>query len=516
VDSEQRQGTMSSLTLSVDDARDRHGPVTGPLPTASAIHRLALALVWLAFASSAIVFTEPAPVDVLMLGVVILLPTVGLVRLTPPLLLFGAIWMTVVVLKFLAGIDAIEPNKVLVHSSVTLFLVIGSFVIAGFVMRRPGGHVTLIYNAYAWAALFAAMAGIIGYFKLVPGAAELFTRYARASGTFKDPNVFGPFLVAPLLYLLHLMLNARLARLPLLGAGAALLAGAILLSFSRGAWLNLFIAVAVFAMLSLVTARTNWQRLKIIGAGLGAALVVALLVIAALQSDGIGQFLAQRAQLTHSYDEGPEGRFGGQLKALRLILEHPFGLGAQQFSPHFHFEEPHNVYLAMYLNAGWIGGSIFLAMIVMTIVYGFGHALRPTRTQALFLIAYAATVANAVEGLIIDLDHWRHVHLLIAILWGLMLGDRDTSNPAAVAVPAPNPAPILLASRPPRQLARAERIVGPAMHGPVMQGDVTSVSPGSSPIARRERKQARAGRAARDWLKSYAARQTTHPTRKVA
>lgn len=451
---------MASLTLQQSyPSAPRHAapqPVNGPV---SAIHRFALFCVWATIVVSAIVFTEPAPVDVLMIGLVLLLPTIGLIRITPPLLLFGAIWLGLVMLKLLAAVDAVEPAKVLVHTGVTFFLVAGSFTLAGFVMRRPGGHVTLIYNAYVWAAILAAVAGLAGYFQLVPGAAELFTRYGRASGTFKDPNVFGPFLVPPLLYLMHLMLNARLHRLPMLAIGAILLSGAVLVSFSRGAWLNLFIAVGLFALLSLVTARTNWQRVKIVGAGLLASLVVIMGVLIALQSDGVGRFLQDRAQLSQTYDEGPEGRFGGQMKALRLILEHPFGIGAQQFSPSFHFEEPHNVYLAMYLNAGWIGGSIFLAMFVLTIAYGFRHALRPTRTQALFLIAYSAFVANAVEGLLIDLDHWRHVHLLFAIVWGLMLSDRQL-EPSQVPIMAPPlrmPEIQVLAGRPPREITRAKR-----------------------------------------------------------
>ena len=40
----------------------------------SATHKLALALVWLTVASGAVVFTEPAPFDVLTMGLVVLLP----------------------------------------------------------------------------------------------------------------------------------------------------------------------------------------------------------------------------------------------------------------------------------------------------------------------------------------------------------------------------------------------------------------------------------------------------------
>ena len=45
--------------------------------------------------------------------------------------------------------------------------------------------------------------GIVGYFDLLPGAHELLTRYGRATGPFKDPNVFGPFLVPALVYALQ-------------------------------------------------------------------------------------------------------------------------------------------------------------------------------------------------------------------------------------------------------------------------------------------------------------------------
>ncbi len=51
----------------------------------SAVHRLTLALVWLAVALSAVVFSEPAPFDLLMMGLIVLLPMIGLCVLTPSL-----------------------------------------------------------------------------------------------------------------------------------------------------------------------------------------------------------------------------------------------------------------------------------------------------------------------------------------------------------------------------------------------------------------------------------------------
>lgn len=97
--------------------------------------------------------------------------------------------------------------------------------------------------------VMTALLGILGYFGAIPGAAN-FTLYDRAKGAFQDPNVFGPFLVGPSLYLLHGLLTQPLSRAPLKVAGLLVLTLGVFLSFSRAAWaLDLFCAVAlVFVM----------------------------------------------------------------------------------------------------------------------------------------------------------------------------------------------------------------------------------------------------------------------------
>ena len=281
----------------------------------------------------------------------------------------------------------------------------------------------LILGAYTWAAMAAALGGIAGYFDLVPGAHELMTRWSRATGLFKDPNVFGPFLIPALVYALSRLSGAPL-RKSLLPLGVLGVVGfAILLSFSRGAWFNLAVAVGLFGALHVLTARSNWVRLRFIALAVGAVMAAASVVIVALQFDAVADLLSERAALTQSYDEGPEGRFGGQEKAVRLIVDNPLGIGAQQFVPRHHHEEPHNVYLAMFLNAGWLGGLVFLGLIGSTALLGLRHALARGAAQPLFLVVYACFVGNACEGLVIDLDHWRHVYLLMAMVWGMMASD---------------------------------------------------------------------------------------------
>jgi O-antigen ligase len=289
------------------------------------------------------------------------------------------------------------------------------------VAKSPDAHTRLILNAYTWAAVAASILGIIGYFDLLPDARELMTRYGRATGLFKDPNVFGPFLVPALVYGLSRLAGMRLRKsIPLLGL-LLMIGLAMLLSFSRGAWINLGVATAIYGALHILTVRDNRARLKFAVLAVMGIAALSALVLVALQFDAVSGLASERASLDQSYDEGPEGRFGGQQKAALLILEHPLGIGAQQFVPQYHREEPHNVYLAMFLNAGWLGGFLFLGLVVSTVVWGLRHAFVRCATQPLFLVVYACFVAHVLEGLVIDLDHWRHFYLLMALAWGLML-----------------------------------------------------------------------------------------------
>jgi hypothetical protein len=144
-----------------------------------------------------------------------------------------------------------------------------------------------------------------------------------------------------------------LAALPLLGIG-------IVLSFSRGAWLCAGVGLLLFVGLQFVTAPTARMRRKLTGLVGAMALGGSALVLATLQLDGVADLFAERAALTQDYDEGPDGRSAASRRQPGLAQEHVLGIGAQQFGPYFHHEEPDNTYLALFLNAGWLGGACSL------------------------------------------------------------------------------------------------------------------------------------------------------------
>ncbi|MEZ5776589.1 MAG: hypothetical protein R3D33_18320 [Hyphomicrobiaceae bacterium] len=390
-------------------------------PRKSLVHRTALFLVWLGVALAAVVFSEPAPFDLIMMGLIVLLPVIGLAPLSPALVLFLALWLLVSAGGVASTITAGDLHKAGTHTFITLYLSIAALVIAAFVRRSPVRHTRIVMGAMIAASLVAAVSGLVGYFGVVPSLQDLFTEFGRARGTFKDPNVFGAFLVLPATYAVHLFVSRRglssFVALVMLG----LLSLATLLSFSRGAWFSLALAFLAFGYLSFVTAETAKQRLRIFLLAFFGVIGMSAVILGATQVDSVRTLLAERATLTQSYDEGPEGRFGGQEKARSLITEHPFGIGALEFSRVYHHEDVHNVYLSMFLNAGWLGGGMYLVLVVMTILVGLKGVFRRTAFQSLAIVAFAAFFSTAAEGLIIDTDHWRHFFVLMGLVWGTAL-----------------------------------------------------------------------------------------------
>ncbi|MBS0242050.1 MAG: O-antigen ligase family protein [Proteobacteria bacterium] len=380
---------------------------------------LARAGVFLAMALSGFVFSEPAPVDLVFSALLVLLPLLGVQRFAPAMIFAFLIWLGCGVGGLLASGASREIGDSTTHTAISFYLYTATLVLAAFIAYRPVEHTRLVFNAWVLAACIAAAAALAGYFQLFPGAFDLFTRFGRATGTFKDPNVLGPFLVPPALYLIHRIIHRQSRFVVLDLAGTGLIVIAILLSFSRGAWFSFGVALAIYLTLTLATLASSRDRARLVGIGATGAVLASFAFVAVLQVPAVATLLAERSHLTQSYDVGPEGRFGGQEKATQLIIDNPFGIGAKQFSLHYHHEDVHNVYLSMFLNAGWLGGILYVAAVIVTLAIGYSGVLHAFAARPYLLVAVAAFTGNVLEGFIIDTDHWRHFYFLMAIIWGL-------------------------------------------------------------------------------------------------
>lgn len=386
-------------------------------PAWSTISRqnLEVALLWFTMAISGFVLFEPAPFEfmVLILVGIWLLSGLHIPRSIRPLIAFlGILTVTGLVAAWLSTTLVGSAR----HVAISIFLYILALGLAAYVARNPKKSLPIIMSGYTVAAIVACLAAVAGYFSLVDGASDLFLSHSRARGTLKDPNVFGPFITVPMIYIFvrHLVGEEKIGgwKSAILG----FLAFGLLLSFSRGAWANLVFAVGIATYLIFISARSNSLRLKVLGLTVCLGVIAAFLLVVALSFDAISDLMNVRGKFLQSYDTSE--RFVGAAVALEVIFNNPIGIGALSFKD-FHSVEPHNVYLYSFLIGGWLGGFAYIGLVVSTLYIGLRASLRESSVRLYAIVFFSNFLSTALEGLIIDSDHWRHFYILIACLWGI-------------------------------------------------------------------------------------------------
>lgn len=379
------------------------------------------------------VIREPAPTDAviaLLLGIWFLLG-LKVTRGTGPLAMLLVIIETGCLLSLTQMTDFTGG---LVYFGVSAFLALTAIFYAAIVEDRYD-RLELMFKAWTAAAVVTSLLGILGYFHAFPGA-EIFTRYDRAMGAFKDPNVFGPYLVAPALYLIHGILTGKTYHLPLRLVSLLIITLGLLLAFSRAAWGLYAITVPMLVFLMLLRERTSAFRLKILLLALaGFALMVAAVVIA-LQFEKVADLFSTRTQLVQSYDGGHLGRFERHRLGFMMAMEKPLGIGPLVFSTIFP-EDEHNIWLKMLTTYGWLGFVTYIALIAWTIVAGFRILLRNRPWQPYLMISWIVLVGHVVIGNVIDTDHWRHFYLILGIIWGCRALELSHQRREALAKQSP-------------------------------------------------------------------------------
>lgn len=386
--------------------------------------RLGEGLVILALLTSFYVRSEqgadqPTPYDMLMVATVGLLFLFGL-KFPRGLGWPAALWGLVVIGYGIGAMGALYLDKVRPSMIVTVYL-IGTFLFfTSFVYADPVRRLGMMFWAYTAAACFSAALGVGGYFHIIPNA-ETFLVFGRATGFFNDPNVFAPFLIAPILFLaMKLSTSQRLRSLWMLLPLGLLVMG-LLLSFSRGAWGAFLLASVVFLVLTLTNSRSPQQVFRLIGFTALMGLLLTIVIGVALSTPRVSELFAERAALTQDYDVDPEyGRFESQARAFSMALQKPLGIGPAQWAIVNNLDT-HNVYLHVLVAGGFLSGLAFAGFVVLTMVRGWRGASAPGPQQGMLIVAYAALAGHFAEGLIIDIDNWRHLYLLLGMLWGALL-----------------------------------------------------------------------------------------------
>ena len=361
------------------------------------------------------VFFEPSPYEI-MFVVTALVFLAGGFRLARPFAMLIVCLMLYNLGGVLALFPFIEEKDPVTYIAITFYMSVTAIFFAGVFLTDTKRRIEIVSRAWTAAAVIASICGMMGYFD-VGGTAEIFTLYGRATGTFKDPNVLGPFLCGPAVLLIEGYFTNRLRR-PLLSIPILLiiLAG-IFFSFSRGAWGVTVLSAALCGALVFVTSQSNLIRMRVILIACAGLALIALGLAAILSVDSIREFFFERFVLLQEYDEGPRGRFGKLTSAISLLLERPNGIGPLHFTDFFP-EAPHNAYVNAFSSYGWLGGFAYLAFILCTFRLGWTAVWKRTPWQSYFIAIWSFTFVQYVQGLQIDTDHWRHLWMVVGATWG--------------------------------------------------------------------------------------------------
>ena len=379
-------------------------------------------------ALSSFVQREPAPYDF------ILLASMGLFVLSGARIPAALIWPGLSILLLLFGYTvgamfAQYQYDAFLYIRTSAYLSISLIFFAALIWRSPETIVPPLAWGFVFASLCAAGLGIAGYFGALPDAAS-YALYGRATGPFKDPNVFGPSLVFPALYLVQRMVT-RPARemswtLPVL----LTLVLALFLSFSRGAWMNFLFAALVFVIASFATAPLPVRR-RLFGFMLLGGFIAAIAFAFALSFEEVRSQFLQRFTLAQDYDEGVGGRFANMYAAFKMALTYPLGIGPEQW-PHISPTGlmPHNIYVNVFVSGGLLSLIGFASLTWMTLSIGFRAIGRNPPLAGVLIAALATFAGHALEGLIIDSNHWRHLYVVMGLVWGLGLASETRAKTA--------------------------------------------------------------------------------------
>ncbi|RCS23096.1 O-antigen ligase domain-containing protein [Phyllobacterium salinisoli] len=394
-------------------------PGSPPAPDRAAVNRalvrlITKAAIGLGVFLSGFVINEPAPYELYMAGLIAIWALFGL-RISRT----AAVLLALLVLFNFGGVISATQMPDLksapLYIAVSLFLAFTAVFFAA-IIEADYRRLQVIFRAYYLAALITSVCGILGYFDAFPGA-DMFTLYGRAKGAFQDPNVFGPFLILPMIWSIHQILTGRLRALPLHLLPLLIIVFGLFLSFSRAAWGMLAVAMILLPLILAIRNRSNKFRLKLIILAILALLIIGLALAASLQIPRVAELFFERAQLVQSYDSDRIGRFARHWYGLVMAVQHPLGIGPLEFGP-IYGEDTHNIWLKAALDYGWLGFIAFLTMTMLTIGMGLRILLRDRPWQPFLLCAYLTYLTHVMVGNVIDTDHWRHFYLLIGIIWG--------------------------------------------------------------------------------------------------
>ena len=373
---------------------------------------------------------------------------VGLIPLAPTMALAGLIMLTLVsyLLKlyreksfklklapmdyfvFLFGLALLYSTitSYTLKSSVLVLMMHIAFIAFYFIVTNTIRTRKQLFSLAAVLVLATSLAALYGLYqyKFVGSTSEAWVDTtlfedikSRVGSTFENPNVFGEYLVLIIPVTISMLWGSKnwFSRIAALGLGLVMLA-ALAVTYSRGAYVGLVIALGLFAVL-------RDRRFVFLG-------VVGLFLLPfVLPPSVINRF----ASIGNLQDTSSSYRISVWLGSLRIAKDFwpsGIGLGIEPFKliyPKYsltaaYAHHSHNIYIELLIETGIVGFILFLAMIAVFYKEIFtGFYKTRDKFISTFIIAVGAGLAGYLaQGMVENI--WYNYKVLMSFWVMLALG----------------------------------------------------------------------------------------------
>ena len=154
---------------------------------------------FLTMAVSSFVSFEPAPYDLLMILFIAFGFLFSLYKITEETVFPIVVVCIFLVSNLISLFFVREMGGSLLFTGITFYLALTWVALVALGQKVKQLNFQLIIHGYLISACVAAIIGSLAYFQMIPSSDNLLM-FGRAKAFFKDPNVFGPFLVMPALF----------------------------------------------------------------------------------------------------------------------------------------------------------------------------------------------------------------------------------------------------------------------------------------------------------------------------
>ena len=360
---------------------------------------------------------EPSPYDFLAL-IAIPVWAFGGFRLHRALVPILIMWLVFEAAGFLSLMPYWNEHDAQLYQLQSLYLFVTTVFFTIFFSEHTIDRATVCLKAFTAGAVISAILGVVGYLNISGLGAYFTMEEGRVSSTFKDPNVFGSYLVLSASFLLQLLLLGTTRRTLLTLVSLLTVLVGVFVSFSRGSWGACVGAMLLTTISAFLTAETGRLRQRVVGMTVMAGVLGVVALGGLLAVPSTRTFFLQRAELTQEYDSGVTGRFGNQIRSMPMLVERPAGFGPLRFRLIFGLE-PHNSYIGGFANDGWIGGFAWIGIVLTSCFIGFRLMFQRSPYRRLAQVYVPTMFVLLVQGFQIDVDHWRQLFLCFGAVWGM-------------------------------------------------------------------------------------------------